>query len=59
MVTTTTTEELKAACDLINENKKLERIWNSFKIMRRLAQKNGKEISIDVFNKMVEDQENL
>ena len=56
MVAAITAKELKEACDRINENNKLERIWNSFKIMRRMAKKDGKELSIDVFNKMVREK---
>ena len=51
-----TAEELKKACERLNENKKIEKIWRTFKMARRIAKRDGKELSIDIFNKMVKDE---
>ena len=49
-------EKFNKAVKQLNENKKIEKIWNRFKMAKRIAKRNGKELSIEVFNKMVEDE---
>ena len=49
-------KQLKGAIKKLNKNKKIERVWNRFKIARRIAKRNGKKLSIDVFNKMLEEE---
>ena len=47
---------LAAATKELKEKKKLEKIWNRFKIIRRIAERNGKKLEIEVFDKMVKDE---
>ena len=47
---------LAAATKELKEKKKLEKIWNRFKIVRRIAERNGKKLEIEVFDKMVKDE---
>ena len=51
-----TGEELKEVVKHLNEKKKLEKVWNRFKIARRVARRNGKKLPIEVFDKMVKDE---
>ena len=53
---TITKEKLKEATEELKERKKLEKIWTRFKIARRVAKRNGKELSIEVFNEMVDNE---
>ena len=49
-------DTLKKATEELKERKKLEKIWTRFKIARRVAKRNGKELSIEVFNEMVDNE---
>ena len=49
-------DTLKKATKKLKERKKLEKIWTRFKIARRVAKRNGKELSIEVFNEMVDNE---
>ena len=53
---TLTKEIFNKTIERLNQNKKLEKVWNCFKMARRIAKRNGKRLSIEVFNKMVEDE---
>ena len=51
-----TKKALKKATERLNEKKKLEKVWNRFKIARSIARRNGKKLPIEVFDKMVKDE---
>jgi hypothetical protein len=49
-------DTLKKATKKLKEKKKLEKIWTRFKMARRMARRNGKRLSIEVFNEMVDNE---
>ncbi len=51
-----TKKALKKATKRLKEKKKLEKVWNRFKMARRIARRNGKRLPIEVFDKMVKDE---